>query len=328
MLDSLGDITSPRDLFRQLAARKLLIVSGKGGVGRTTVALLVARALAEQGHRVLLATTGHDDRLAWMCGAKSLPEDHMPVSAVQGLWITRLMPHRCVREYGELVLHSRRIASALFDNRLVRRLMGAVPGLDDFAVLGKVWHEATRAGTYSCVVFDGPASGHLRLNLGVPRAIVETVSQGPLAREARAMDACLTDPQQTSALLVGLPQSWSLTELAELAKELRESLGVSSSALVVNKLWPATVPELRAPDRSFDPDGTVGKVFTTVAEIARRGQQQGQIVRDWLASPPARACGARSFLQVPWWPQGLDGPEQLEALSRSLRVCGGEGVSC
>ena len=106
--------------FASLAERSLLIVSGKGGVGRTTVAALLASALADGRRRILVATTGHDDRLAWMLGAESLSDQARELAP--GLFAQRLTPSVCVREYGGLVA-AQRVAG----ERCVRESPGQGP---------------------------------------------------------------------------------------------------------------------------------------------------------------------------------------------------------
>jgi anion-transporting ArsA/GET3 family ATPase len=303
----------PAELFEQLGRRRLLIVSGKGGVGRTTVAALLGSALAAEGRRVLIATTGHDDRLAWMLGHETLTD--MPVEVAPNLAIQRLVPTTCVEEYGALVTRSHRLSHAVFGNKVVRRLLRAIPGFDDFAVLGKVWHEAVRARSHDVVVFDGPASGHLRLVLGVPQAMVETIAEGPLTREASAMRAALRDPTLSQAVLVGLPEPWPLTELAELATALRDEIGLSIGARVVNKLWPAQLPQLEPPPRELDRDGAIAGMFAAVGRVGLRGDDQARVVDEWLGGPDR---AHEDLLSVPWWPRGVDGPEHLAELLAAI----------
>ena len=268
--------SDPRSVLKELGRRRLLIVSGKGGVGRTTVAALLGSALAFEGRKVLVATTGHDDRLAWMLGGERLLD--VPVEVAPGLEIQRLVPETCVEEYGALMTHSQRLSHAVFGNKVVRRLLRAIPGLDDFAILGKVWHEAVRARSYDTIVFDGPASGHLRLVLGVPQAILETVNDGPLTDEATAMRDSLQDDAICAAVLVGLPEPWPLTELGELSTALRREIGMGAGTLVVNKLWPL-LPSLGS---VMDPQ--VARMLGTVDAIGRRGREQRQVRRRVVGS--------------------------------------------
>jgi len=302
-------------LFERLASRRLIVVSGKGGVGRTTVAALLGLALAERGRRVLVATTGHDDRLAWMLGAGSL-EDQPRVVAPR-LSIQRLEAQTCLREYGGLVLHSKRASSAVFDNGLVRKLMRAIPGLDDFAVVGKAWHEAVRGGQFDVVIFDGAATGHLLYTLDVPLAILNTVPKGPLTKEAELMQATFQDPDRTEAVLVGLPELWPLTELAELGVALRERIRMSVAAIVVNGLWPEDFAELQPPGAGKVDLRTADPVTRALAEVARVGvvgQEQRQNIETWSRSDAAMQCAAASMVTVPWAWAGLSDAAALRSM--------------
>lgn len=308
--------TPPGAIFDRLARRRLVVVSGKGGVGRTTVAALLGLALAARGRRVLVATTGHDDRLGWMLGAPSLPDHVHPVS--ERLHIQRLVPRVCLREYGAMVVRSERVSAAVFDNRIVRRLLQAIPGLDDFAVFGKAWHEAARGGAYDTVVFDGPATGHLLYTLGVPQAILEAIPAGPLTREAQLIVDTLTDPQSTEALLVGLPERWPLTELTELGVALREQRRIAIETMVVNGMWPSSVPSLSPPPAALDLDGRIAPVLATVGSIGETGRRHQEIVSQWGQGEMARRCGVRSVLTLPWRWEGLCDLASLERLLAEL----------
>jgi hypothetical protein len=306
--------SEPESLFADLGARRLLIVSGKGGVGRTTVAALLGLALAARGRRTLIATTGHDDRLAWMLGGERLED--VPVEVAPNLFVQRLVPATCVEEYGAMVTRSQRLSHAVFGNKGVRRLLRAIPGLDDFAILGKVWHEAVRARSFDTILFDGPASGHLRLVLGVPQAILETVSDSPLSREAAAIHDALRDPAITAAVLVGLPEPWPLTEMGELADALRGEVGVAIGALVVDKLWPLfpPLPELASED-------AVATMVRVVDEVGERGREQRDVVRGWFDARSDKGLGD-ALLTVPWWPWGLEEPGRVRELLRAIETGG------
>ena len=299
---------SPESVFDALATRQLLIVSGKGGVGRTTVAALLGLALARRGRRVLVATVGQDDRLAWMLGLPALADT--PVAAARGLYVQRVVPHVAIREYGALMLHSERVANAVFDNGPMRSLLRTIPGLDDFAILGKVWHDAIRAHSFDAIVFDGPATGHLRYTLGIPQAILRTLTVGPLPREAQLMQDSLEDPRLTQAVLVGLPDRWPLTELGEMAAALREELHVGIGAVVVNGLWPAGLSDLNPVD-----DPASARVLAATTVVARQAQRQRESVAAWLASESSLASARRPappVVTLPWRFQGFAGLPDLE----------------
>ena len=307
--------SEPDALLTALGELRLLVVSGKGGVGRTTTAALLGSALAARGRRVLIATTGHDDRLAWMLGGETLSDK--PVAVAERLEIQRLVPATCVEEYGALITRSARLSNAVFGNRVVRRLLRAIPGLDDFAVLGKVWHEAVRARSHDVILFDGPASGHLRLVLGVPQAIVDTVAEGPLTREAFAMRDALQDPDVCAAVLVGLPEPWPLTELGELATALREDIGMHVGARVVNKLAPRLPAALGERSRGERSPG-IAALLEVVDELDARGREQRRTVAEWLAAADREDEGA--LVPVPWWPWGLESPQRLSELRAAVEA--------
>lgn len=311
----------PDAVFDRLSRRQLVVVSGKGGVGRTTLAALLGLAIAARGRRVLVATTGHDDRLGWMLGAPSLPDTIHAVT--ERLHIQRLVPRVCLREYGAMVVRSERVSAAVFDNRVVRRLLQAIPGLDDFAVFGKAWHEAARGGSYDTVVFDGPATGHLLYTLGVPQAILRAIPAGPLTREAELIVGTLRDPERTEAVLVGLPEQWPLTELGELGASLRQQRGIAIETMVINGMWPAGVPILGPPAAALDPEGVVSPVLATAGTIGRTGRRHRQTVQQWCSSEAAKGCGVRSVLTLPWRWEGLC---ELGGLERMLAELEGGAV--
>jgi anion-transporting ArsA/GET3 family ATPase len=255
-----------------------------------------------------LCTTGLDDRLAWMLGVPRLSDQ--PIEACPQLSIQRLVPRVLVREYGALILKSEALSRRLFGNRFVTPSLEAVPGFEDFAILGKAWHEATRAGAFDVVVFDGPASGHLRLALGVPATIVESAPDGPLRREATAMLASLRDPTITAAILVSLAERWPLTESNELAATLARDLGIGLAALVVNKLWPhrvAAIPPAAEPRLPID------AVLDVLAEMGARARARRAVVTDWLRDADKELV-APVAVGLPWFPERFDGPDALERL--------------
>jgi hypothetical protein len=296
-----------------LATRRLLIVSGKGGVGRTAVSAMLGLSLARRGRRVLVATIGPDDRLAWMLGADRL--ESTPTAIAGTLHVQRVVPQVCIREYGALMLKSDRLSGAVFDNKIMRRLMRSIPGLDDFAVLGKLWHEACRARSFDTVIFDGPATGHLRYALGLPRTILETITVGPLHKEASL----------TQAVLVGLPERWPLTELSELAAVLRGDLRVDIGAILINGLWPAGLPELGPPTADEDPAGTVAPVFNAVTTMAKQRRRQERGIAAWLAGERAAQRTTPPVLTLPWRWRGLGGLGDMDDLLR--RTASVDGIA-
>jgi Mrp family chromosome partitioning ATPase len=218
---------------------RFVVVSGKGGVGRTTVAATLAQVAAAAGKRVLLAAASATDRLGRMFG-HSEPLGPTITTLAPGIDGVNITPASSLHEYGLKVLRSEMITRAVFENRAVRGLLGAIPGLDAYALLGKAWWHTTETSDgrprYDLVVFDGPASGHASLMLRIPQAILNVMPKGPLAADARAINEMLHDPARAALLIVTLAEELPAREASELASQARGPLAIPLGPLVVNAL--------------------------------------------------------------------------------------------
>lgn len=246
--------------------RKFLFVTGKGGVGKTTASVAVARALARRGKKVLLAVTEPGPVSALLNGRSVTPT----VNSVDGrLFVLWVEPEQALRDYGELTLKSKTAYRALFDNKFAKAFLAAFPGLHQWASLGKAWFHADGnpelgGSSFDVVVFDAPATGHGLEMLQVPRVINDASPPGILRRDAKAAWEMLQDPTRTGVLVVTLPEELPVQEAVELAAEVKQ-MGVPLSGVVMN-----AVPEML-----FDAD-----------ERQRLGQTQLTLppsAAEWLA---------------------------------------------
>jgi anion-transporting ArsA/GET3 family ATPase len=220
--------------------RRLLVVAGKGGVGRTTVASAIAVAAARRGKRVLLCQTKSKERLSHLFGVPAI--GHELVRVREGLWAVNMTPAAALREYGTMVLRSEFIAKQVLENKVSRAFLHAVPGLEDYSMLGKVWFHTTEADgggpRWDLVILDGPATGHLLTMLAIPQAILDAVPEGPLTRPAEATMALLRDRVRTAMVIVTLAEDLPSNEAIELAARVRQRLQIPLGPLVVNQLYP------------------------------------------------------------------------------------------
>jgi anion-transporting ArsA/GET3 family ATPase len=223
-----------------LADKRFVLVTGKGGVGKTTVCAAEALALAAKGKRVLVAMCNAKERLSAMLGS---PPIGPRVSQVgESVWAVNMRPDDALEEYGTLVLHSRALYRALFDNRYVRAFLRAVPGMQEWSMLGKAWWHTTEklpdgSFKYDVVLLDAPATGHGLDMLRVPKVILEVVPPGLLRRDAERAMALLQDPQTCAVVLVTVPEEMPTTETVELARALTQ-LGLPVQRVVVNCVLP------------------------------------------------------------------------------------------
>lgn len=220
--------------------KQLVIIAGKGGVGRTTVAAALAVASAQKGKRVLVAQTKSKERLSTLFGVPSV--GHELSRMRDRLWAVNMTPAAALREYGAMVLRSEFIARQVLENKVSRAFLHAIPGLEDYSMLGKVWYHTTEEldgrPKWDQVILDGPATGHLVTMLQIPQAILEAVPEGPLTRPAQAARDLLRDPKRTQMAIVTLAEDLPSNEAIELARRVTERVGVPLGPLVVNALYP------------------------------------------------------------------------------------------
>ncbi|MCB0967753.1 MAG: AAA family ATPase [Ilumatobacter sp.] len=203
----------------------LVVVAGKGGVGKTTVTAVLARAAADAGRRVLVIELDGKPTLdEW------LPDVEVRhISAASSL-----------EEY--LLEHGfGRIAKRLTKTGVIEVIGTAAPGIDDLVVLGKI-KQLERSGEWDLIVVDGPAAGHAVTFLTTPAGLRNAVSGGPVGEQADDVLAMLADPMRCSIVLVTLPESTPVNELLETADAIRTRVGAELGPVVVNRVDDGPVP--------------------------------------------------------------------------------------
>lgn len=224
-----------------LESKRFLIVTGKGGVGKTTVCAAEALAIASKGKRVLVCMCNAKERLSTMFGSELIGSEIAPVAP--NVWAVNMDPQRALEEYGAMMLKSRALYKLLFDNRYVRTFFKAVPGMQEWTLLGKAWFHTTETREdgsfqYDVVILDAPATGHGLDMLRVPKVIVDVVPPGLLRRDAERAWEMFQNPDQCAVVLVTLPEEMPTTETIELAHALRDELKLPIGKIVVNGVLP------------------------------------------------------------------------------------------
>lgn len=223
-----------------LADKRFVLVTGKGGVGKTTVCAAEALAIAAKGKRVLVAMCNAKERLSTMFGTPPIGPDVVPVA--KDVWAVNMQPEKALEEYGVLVLKSRALYKTLFDNAYVRTFLRAVPGMQEWSMLGKAWWHTTEkrpdgSAKYDVVILDAPATGHGLDMLRVPKVIIDVVPPGLLRRDAERAWQLFQDAETSAIVLVTLPEEMPTTETIELARALG-TLGLPIGRIVVNAVLP------------------------------------------------------------------------------------------
>ena len=241
------------DPARFFGASRLVIVAGKGGVGKTVVSATLARAAAHVGLSTLVIEVEGKSGLASMYGSSSLDYDEatlLPGGGPTGEGEVRartLTPDEALLDY--LRDHGlSRISKRLVSSGALDVVATAAPGIKDILILGKV-KQLERAGSADLVVLDAPAAGHAITFLQAARALLDTVRVGPINAQARDVLEMLTDHERCRVMLVSLPEETPVNELIDTAFSLEDKVGVGLGPVVVNGCYD-DVPGVEADTRS------------------------------------------------------------------------------
>lgn len=225
--------------------RRLILVVGKGGVGRSTVAASIAAATARDGRRTLLFEANAKDRFGAFFGRPSVGTEISKLR--ENLYAVNTTPNAALEEYGLMILRFRRVYKMVFENRITEAFLRAIPGIEEYAVLGKAWYHTkeTKRGApiWDTLVFDMAASGHSLSMLRIPWAIADAVPDGPLTRDANEVQSLLLDKERTGVVMVTLAEDMPSNEAIELTTDLRNHLKLDVTNLIVNQLYADRFPD-------------------------------------------------------------------------------------
>ena len=229
------------DPARYLGASRLVIVAGKGGVGKTVVTATMARAAARIGLSSLVIEVEGKSGLPAMYGRGRLEYEEATLSAGGGpggegsVRARTLTPDAALLEY--LRDHGlSRISKRLVASGAIDVVATAAPGIKDILVLGKV-KQLERIGDTDLLVLDAPAAGHAITFLQSARALLDTVRVGPINAQARDVLEMLTDHERCRVVLVTLPEETPVNELVDTAFNLEDRVGIGLGPVVVNGLY-------------------------------------------------------------------------------------------
>jgi anion-transporting ArsA/GET3 family ATPase len=302
-----------------LLDRKLLFVTGKGGVGKTSVAAALALLAASRGKRSLVCEVDAKGDLAFVFEADHL--EFKPREVQPQVWAMAMDTEQSLREYLNLQLHLPLVGRIGPLARSLDFVASAAPGVKEILAVGKLCYEVRRE-SYDLVVVDAEASGHIIAQLSAPATIAGLVQVGVVREQTRWMLDMLNDPAQTGVVIVTNPEEMPVSEAIDLAGMLRTSTEVDLAAVVVNRVLPelfgrgeeALFERLREPDAEAALVGAVGAAAPRVldaAELAVRLRRTGAAhlttLREQLVPPApylyvpelfARSKGLRATKQI------------------------------
>jgi anion-transporting ArsA/GET3 family ATPase len=227
-----------------LFSHSLLVVTGKGGVGKSTVAAALGVAARRRGLRTIVVEVAARDDISRALGTPDAARAHAERAFSGRLDHISIDPQRAMEEYLRQQLPAGALAALLSRSRIFTALTAATPGMRELLTIGKVWEltqpeRRSRGGRpYDLVVLDAPATGHGLAMLQAPRTFASVARVGPIAKQGRAITSFLGDPQRTAVLAVSTAEEMPVTETLELRAQLREQLGLDLALIVVNAVVP------------------------------------------------------------------------------------------
>jgi anion-transporting ArsA/GET3 family ATPase len=318
-------------MLEVLDRARLVVVTGKGGTGKTTVAAGLAVAAAGRGRRVLVAEVEGRQGLAGLFGRPEL--EHREVRVGDGVHALAVDPDESLREY--LARYGfAPLARLLTWSHLNRFITAAAPGLGDVLLVGKVWEAATRearpgSAAYDLVVLDAPPTGRVVPFLRAPETVAELARVGPIRSQADRVRALLDDPGLTAVVLTCLPEELPVTETLEGVAALRRA-GLPVAGVVANRVTGDRLGGRagRLAALARDPAPLAAAAAAAAAEldgvalatlVGEARDRQRQVTRERRLLKELRGgLDGLPLVELPFLAGGVAGPDEVRALAGQL----------
>jgi anion-transporting ArsA/GET3 family ATPase len=271
-----------------LLQSKLVVVTGKGGAGKSTIACALGLLGARSGLRTVVAELGEHRHLATLLGHPEPPESGQELQLGERLWSLSIDPDVALSE-GLRALSGRVSARLIAQSSTFGYLSAAAPGMKELVAMIKL-RELCEGGrtrkdkqSYDLVVLDAPATGHALAMLRSPQTFASIVRAGPLADQAKRVRELLEDPSRSSYVAVAQGTETTITETLELAQSLHSDLGRELDAILLNGLVPrrfAREEELADIARL---EGSREPLVRTAARVAKTTHERARLQQNQLA---------------------------------------------
>lgn len=302
-----------------LLDKRLVIVTGKGGVGKSTVALAMGLAAAAEGRRTIVCEVSSQEHTSHVFNRAEV--GFHEVEMAENLWSISIDPDEAMREYILLQLRVRAMRDLLFRSRIFTYMAAATPGLRELVTIGKIWEVALpdrkvkKARHYDLVIVDAPATGHGVAFLQTPRTFANIARVGPVKAQAEALETFLVNHRKTGVAVVALPEEMPVNETAALERTLTEDVGVVVDRVYMNALYPERFsrPEVKKLESvSQEGNGAVRAACRAALSESRRAvAQREQLARlSELVSSPVRT--------LPFVFEPELGVEQIRELAKGI----------
>jgi anion-transporting ArsA/GET3 family ATPase len=262
--------------------KRLIFVTGKGGVGRTTVAAALGLAAARAGKRTIVCEVAHQERMSHVFRREGVGYSETELS--ERLFAISIDPERSMEEYLSSQVKPAPLYKVLFDNRLFQYFAAATPGMRELVTIGKIWELAqlerrsAKATPYDLVIVDAPSTGHGLGILRTPATFRDAARVGPIRRQANIIDSFITNPKLTGVVTVALPEEMPVNETLDFKQALAAEMDMEIDAVVVNALYPERFSddETDRIERAVDSNGSPGVRAALRAALFEHGRARTQ----------------------------------------------------
>jgi anion-transporting ArsA/GET3 family ATPase len=226
----------------EMLDKRLVFVTGKGGVGKSTIAIAMGLAASSRGKRTIVCEVAGQETASRVFRRAEIGFHEVEVA--DNLWAISVDPDHSLREYLLLQLRVRAMRDMLVRSRIFNYLTAATPGLKELVTIGKIWELAQparrvkKAEQYDLVIVDAPATGHGIGFLQTPRTFANIARVGPVHSQAQELDRFITDHNSTGVAIVSLPEEMPVNESASLEESLTGDIGMAVDRIYMNALYP------------------------------------------------------------------------------------------
>ena len=220
-----------------LIDKRVLFFSGKGGVGKSTLAWAAGLCAARLGKRVLIMEI-FPSNYPKLFGANKL--EYAPKRMTKNLWAMRLDPYDALEEYLTRLLKFKPMVKMFLRNKVFRSLADVAPAWRELITLGKVWYaeSAPHRHPFDMFIVDVPATGHGISLFKVPKAVLKTLGMSPIRTHTLAVQHLITDPTRTRICIVAIPEELAIKEALELLTAATEEIGLHKGRIFLNMVPP------------------------------------------------------------------------------------------